>query len=226
MWYPTLIKSAFLCNFSEHRSSPAQKRHQSASLWAAAVPGDRFSCLNPRSTTLSVSCRCHKSAQVQQVRTPPMYYFTVSVNHKIRWTQQGPLLCCCKVTKSCLTLCNPHGLQHTRLPCPSTSPGVCSNSCPLSQWCHPIISSSVSPFSSCPQSFPASGSFPMSRLSVSDGWSSGASTSTSVLPINIQGWFSLGLAGLIALLSKGLSSVLQHNSKVSILWRSRYDKLR
>ena len=85
----------------------------------------------------------------------------------------------------------PHGLQHSRPPCPSPSPGVCSNSGPLSQWCHPTISSSVTPFSSCLQSFPAPGSFPMSWLFTSGGQCIGASTSASVLPINIQGWFPL-----------------------------------
>ena len=84
----------------------------------------------------------------------------------------------------------PHGLQHARLPCPSPTPGACSNSCPLSRWCHPTISSSFVPFS-CPQSFPASGSFPMSRLFASGGQSIGVSA--SVLPMNIQGWFPLGL---------------------------------
>ena len=88
---------------------------------------------------------------------------------------------------------------------PSGSPGVCSNSCPLSQWCHPTISSSVVPFSSCPQSFPASGSFPVSQTFASGGQSIGASA--SVLPMNSQGWFPLGLTGLISLLSKGLSRV-------------------
>ena len=83
-----------------------------------------------------------------------------------------------------------HGLQHARLPCPSLYPRVCSNSCPLSQWCHPTISSSVTCFSSCPQSFPASWSFPMSWLFASSGQSIG--TSVSVLPMNIQGWFPLG----------------------------------
>ena len=102
----------------------------------------------------------------------------------------------------------PHGLQHTRLPCPPLSPGVCSNSCPLSQWCHPTISSSVIPFSSCPQSFPASWSFPATQLFTSDGQSTGASTSASVLPMNIQDWFPLRLIGLISLLFKGLSRVI------------------
>ena len=99
----------------------------------------------------------------------------------------------------------PHGLQHARLPCPSLSPRTCSNSCPLRQWYHPIISSSVVPFSSCPQSFPASGSFPMSQLFTLGGQSVG--TSASVLPVNIQEWFPLGLTGLISLLSKQLSRV-------------------
>ena len=94
-----------------------------------------------------------------------------------------------------------------RLPCPSLSPGACSNSYPLSRWCHPTISSSVVPFSSCLQSFPASGSFPMNLLFAAGGQSIGASASASVLPKNIQGWFPLGLTSLISLRSKGLSRV-------------------
>ena len=94
-----------------------------------------------------------------------------------------------------------HGLQHGRLPCPSPSPRACSNSCPLSQWCHPAISSSV-PFSSCLQSFPASGSFPMSQFFTLRDQSIGVSASAPVLPMNIQGWFFLGLIGLISLLSQ------------------------
>ena len=109
--------------------------------------------------------------------------------------------CCCLVTQSCLT----HGLQHTRLPCPSVSFGVCLNSCPLSRWCHPTVSSSVVPVSSCLQSFPTSGSFPMSWLFTSSGQSIGASASAPVLPMNIQGWFPLRLTVLISLLFKGLS---------------------
>ena len=85
----------------------------------------------------------------------------------------------------------PHGLQHARLPCPSPPPEACSNSCPLSQWCHPTTSSSVVPFSSCLPSFPASGSFPMSQFFISGGQSIGASASASVLPMNIQDWFLL-----------------------------------
>ena len=103
----------------------------------------------------------------------------------------------------------PRGLQHTRLPCPSSSPGACSNSCPLSQWCHPTISSSVA---SCLQSFPASGSFPMSHLFPSGGQSIGVSASASVLPMNIQDWFPLGWTGWISLQSKGLSRVFSNTT--------------
>ena len=99
----------------------------------------------------------------------------------------------------------PHGLQHTKLSCPSLFPRVCSNSCPLSWWCHPTVLSSVALFSSCPQSFPASGSFPLKWLFASGSQSIGASVSASLLPMNIQSWFSLGLTDLISLQSKGLS---------------------
>ena len=101
----------------------------------------------------------------------------------------------------------PHGLQHSRPPCPSPTPRVYSNSCPLSRWHHPTISSSVVPFSSHLQSFPASGSFQMSRLFTSGGQSIGVLASASVLPINIQDWFPLGWTGWISLQSKGLSRV-------------------
>ena len=118
---------------------------------------------------------------------------------------------------SCLTL-RPHGLQHARIPCPSPSPGACSNSCPLSWWYHPNISSSAIPFSFCPQSFPESGSSPMSWLFESSGQSIGASALASVLPVNIQDWFPLRWTGWISSQSKGLSRVLQHHSlKASIL---------
>ena len=110
------------------------------------------------------------------------------------------------LTQSCPTLWL-HGLQHTRLPCPSQFPEVCSNSCILTCWCHPTLSSSVTPFSSCPQSFPASGSFPMSWHFTSDDQSIGALASASFLPMNIQGWFPLRLTYLISLQSKGLSRV-------------------
>ena len=106
----------------------------------------------------------------------------------------------------------PYGLQQTRFSCPPLSPKVCSNSCSLSQWCHPTISFSVTHFSSCPQSFPASRSFPMSRLLASDGQSTETSASASVLPMNIQGWFPLGLTGLISLLFKGFSRVFSSST--------------
>ena len=115
------------------------------------------------------------------------------------------------VAQSCLTL-RPHGLQHARPPCPSPTPGVYSNPCSLSRWCHPTISSSVVLFSSRLQSFPASGSFSMSRLFTSGGQSIGASASASVLPVNIQSWFPSGLTGLISLLSKGLSRVFSNTT--------------
>ena len=100
-----------------------------------------------------------------------------------------------------------HGVQHTRLPCPSLTPIACSNSYPSSQWCHPTISSSVIPFSSCLKSFSASGSFLMSQFLASGGQNTGASASASVVPMNMQDWFPLGLTGLISLQSKGLSRV-------------------
>ena len=106
----------------------------------------------------------------------------------------------------------PHRLQHARPPCPSPTPGACSNTCPLSQWCHPTISSSVVPFSSHLQSFLASGSFPMSQFFVSDGQSIGVSALASVLPMNIQGWFPLGLTGWISLQSKRLSRIFSNTT--------------
>ena len=106
----------------------------------------------------------------------------------------------------------PHGLQHTRPPCPSPTRGVNSNSCPSSQWCHPTISSSVIPFSSCLQSFPASGYFLMSQLFASGGQRIGVSASELVLSMNIQDWFPLGLTGWISLQSKGLSRVFSNTT--------------
>ena len=106
----------------------------------------------------------------------------------------------------------PHGLQHARLPCPSPTLGACSDSCPLSQWCHPTISSSANPFSSCLQSFPASGSFPVNQFFSSGGQSIGASALASVLPMNIQDWFPLGCTGWISLQSKGLSRAFSNNT--------------
>ena len=104
----------------------------------------------------------------------------------------------------------PHGMQHARPPSPSPVPAACSNLCPSSQWSHPTISSSVVPFSSCPQSFPASGSFPMSQFFTLGGQSIGASA--PVLPINTQNWFPLGLTDLISLLSSGLSRIFSRTA--------------
>ena len=112
----------------------------------------------------------------------------------------------------------PHGLQHTRLLCPPLSPAVCSNSCPLSQWCYPTISFSVTRFSSYSQILPASGSFPMSRLFASGDQSIGASASASVLPLNIQDWFPLGLTGLISLLPRGLLGVISSTT----IWKHQF----
>ena len=106
----------------------------------------------------------------------------------------------------------PHGPQHARPPCPSPTPGVYPNSCPLSRWCHPTIASSVVPFSSCLQSFPASGSFPMSQLFASDGQSIRVSASASVLPMNTQDCSPLGWTGWISLQSKGLSRVFSNTT--------------
>ena len=105
-----------------------------------------------------------------------------------------------------------HGLQHARLPCPSPTPGAYSNSCPSSQWCHLTISCSVIPFSSCPQSLPASGSFPMSQFFASGGQSIGVSASASVLPMNTQDWSPLERTGWISLQSKGLSRVFSNTT--------------
>ena len=120
-----------------------------------------------------------------------------------------------KLLFSCSVMSNPlqpHGLQHTRLPSSSLSPGACSNSCPSSQWCHPTISSSVIPFSSCLQSFPASGSFLISQLFTASSRSIGVSASIPILPMNIQDWFPLGLTGLISLQSKGLSRIFSNTT--------------
>ena len=134
---------------------------------------------------------------------------------------------CCSVAQSCPPPCDPTDCSMpgfpVLLPCPPP-PAVCSNSCPLSRWCHPAISSSAVPFSSCPPSFPTSGSFPVSQVFGSGGQRIGTSASASVLPLNLQGWPPLGLTGLISLLSKGtLKSLLRHPGlKASILQHSAF----
>ena len=127
----------------------------------------------------------------------------------VEWTPMQSVQVSCSVMSNSL---RPYGLQHARLPCPSTTPGACSNSGLLSQWCHPTISSSVIPFFSCLQSFPASWCFPVSQFFPRGGQSIGASASASILPMNIQDWFSLGLTALTFLLSKGLSRVFSNTT--------------
>ena len=151
--------------------------------------------------------------------------WTIGLLQKSLWTQGlGTCGCLCglftkdtlsSVQFSCSVVSDslwPHGLQHARLPCPSPTPGAYSNSCPLSQWSHPAISSSVIPFSFCSQPCPESGSFQMSPFFPSGGQSIRVSASASALPMNIQDWFPLGWTGWISLQSKGLSSLLQHHS--------------
>ena len=141
--------------------------------------------------------------------------FVALINFKVDLTQghSWQLLSSVQFSRSVMSdSLWPWGLQHTRPPCPSPTPGVYSNSCPLSQWCHPTTSSSVVPFTSCFQSFPASGSFQMSQYFASGGQSIGVSASTSVLPMNIQDWFPLGWTGWISLQSKRLSRVFSNTT--------------
>ena len=137
-------------------------------------------------------------------------WVVVMVLQQYKYTKYCGTVCCSSVAKSCLTLCDP--MDCSTASCPSLSLRVCSDSYLLSLWCHPTISSSVIPFSFCPQSFPASRSFPVSQLFASGGQRIGASASASVLPVNIQGWFPLGLTGLVSLLSKGLSRVFSNTT--------------
>ena len=137
-----------------------------------------------------------------------IYMACVFVFHSFTWFENSVQFSCSVMSDSLW----PHGQQHTRPPCLKPTPRIYSNSCPLSRWCHPTISSSVVPFSSCLQSFPASGSFQMSQLFASRGQSYGVSASTSVLPMNIQDWFPLGWTGWISLQSKGLSRVFSNTT--------------
>ena len=133
------------------------------------------------------------------------------------WTFQSPCFTV-QFGRSVLSdFLQPHGPQHSKLPCPSPTPGACSSSCPLSQWCHPTVSSSVVPVSSCLQSFPALGSFPRSQFFESDGQSIGVSVSISVLPMNTQDWSPLERTGWISLQSKGLLRVFS-NTTVQKHW--------
>ena len=127
-------------------------------------------------------------------------------------TSDTNAICCCSVAQSCLDSPWSHGPQYARLLCHSPSPGTCSNSHPLSQWCHATISSLLSPSPPAFNLFPTSGSFLMSQLFASGGQSIGASASASVLPMNIQDWFPLGLTGLVSLLSNELSRVFSNTT--------------
>ena len=142
------------------------------------------------------------------------------------WIAIAPLPSISSVQFSCAVTSDslwPYGLQHARFPCPSPTPGACSNSCPSCWWCHPTISSSVVPFFSCFQSFLASGSFPMSQFFASGGQSIGASASSSVLPMIIQDWFPLGRWFDLLVVHGTLKSLLQHHrSKVLILQCSAF----
>ena len=151
----------------------------------------------------SVESVCLPDSQKAEQRLSSMVPWSIYALHLPKGLQPGAFSSVqfISVTQLCLT---PYGLQHIRLPCLSPTPRACSNSCPLLRWCRPTISSSVVPFSSCPQSFPASGSFQISQLFTAGGQKIEALASASILPMNIQGWFPLGLTGLISLQSKGL----------------------
>ena len=160
---------------------------------------------------LTISSACHKFMNKiikvpqrtgkKKKKTIPLFQFPRSPDFGIvTWSVQSNR----SVVSNSL---RPHRLQHARLPCPSPTPRVYSNSCPLSWWCHPTISSSVVPFSSCPQSLQASGSFPMSQFFISGGQNIGVSALASVLPMNFQDWFPLGWTSWISLQSKGFSRV-------------------
>ena len=147
----------------------------------------------------------------------PLYFLPLQWYHPYIWccwcfsciSQFTSVQCNCSVVSDSLW---PHGLQHTRIPCSSPTPGAYSNSCPSSRWCHPTISSCVNALSSGLQSFPASGSFPVSQFFTLGGQSIGASASAPVLPMNIQNWFPSSLTGLVSLQSKGLSRVFSNTT--------------
>ena len=158
------------------------------------------------------------------IQSPQLWVHTECELGKKKWSKYSSQFSSVQFSHSVMSnSLRPHGLQHARPPCPSPTPRVYPNSCPSSQWCHPTISSSVVPFFSHLQSFPALGSFQMSQLFTSGGQSNGVSALASVLPMNIQDWSPFGWTGWISFLSKGLSGVLQHHSsKASILRHSAF----
>ena len=153
------------------------------------------------------------SRQSLSFKWPPVFIFygCITNYHKVSSLTKRGWFCFSQFSSVSDSLW-PHGLQHARLPCPSPTPGDGSNSCPLSQWCHPTVSSSVVPFSSCLQSFPASGFFPVSQFFSSGGQSIGVSASASVLPMNIQDWFPSRWTGWISVQSKGFSRVFSNTT--------------
>ena len=148
-----------------------------------------------------------------------LYLQNISNNNNISGRQFRAYYFCSVQLLSCVDSLWLHGMQHARLPCPSPTPRAYSNSCPSPQWCHPTISSSVIHFFSCLQSFPASGSFPMSRFFTSGSQSIRASALASVLPTNIQDWFRIDWLDLLAVQGTLRSLLQHHSSKASILWR-------
>ena len=183
----------------------------SNSLWPHGLQHTRPFCPSPSPGVCPSSCSLHQWCCPADSSSDVLFPFSIfpSIrdfsNNKIFRSIQFS----CSVLSNCLW---PHELQHARPPCPSPTPGVYSNSCPSCRWCHPTISSSVIPFSSRLQSFPASGSFPVSWFFSSGGQSIGVSASASVLPMNIQDWFPLGWTGWISLQSKGLSRVFSNTT--------------
>ena len=174
-------------NFSNNVAA-CQSSQGSTPSWKGQKP-----ILSKELSTFKTCIKRYSFIQFIQVRINKYVYVSVQLSHSV-------------VSDSL----RPHGLQHARPLCPPPTPGVYSDSCPSSQWCHPTISSSVIPFSSCLQSFPASGSFPMSQFFASGGQSIGVSA--SVIPMNIQDWFPLEWTGLISLQSKGLSRIFSKNT--------------
>ena len=175
--------------------------------------------------SIFASIRVFSNESALHTRWPKYWRFSISpsneysvlISFRIEWFNflvvQGTInLQFSSAAQSCPDSLQPHGPQHARPPCPSPTPGVHPNPCPSSQWYHPTISSSVVPFSSCPQSFPASGSFQISQLSASGGQTIGVSASTSVPPMNTQDWSPLGWTGRISLQSKGLSRVFSNTT--------------
>ena len=200
---PFLEHSARMLTFHPHPwiTTTASCFHPA---WLTLLQGNISSVLSWRRKTPSSISSFLQLWAMRILPTLSQSHLDIQFTEKLHLSKSLLLLFNCSVESKSL---RPHELQHSRLPRPSPSPGLCSNSCPLCRWYHPVISSAVVPFSSCLQSFPASGSFPVSQLFTSGGQRTGASASAPVLPRNIQGWFPLRLTGLISLQTKGLSNI-------------------